>query len=108
MEVTRRRDSSGQFSDNSDHDCEESSLKCKECGKNRVIMARYSEGYGTEEECVQSDPQRESDADADVEDADTSMFLRVQTTGGGLSAENQLSEAKAPASNQARHYRERG
>ncbi|XP_060772901.1 uncharacterized protein si:ch211-63p21.1 isoform X3 [Neoarius graeffei] len=35
-------------------------------------MARYSEGYGTEEECVQSDPQRESDADADVEDADTS------------------------------------
>ncbi|XP_046699475.1 uncharacterized protein si:ch211-63p21.1 isoform X2 [Silurus meridionalis] len=34
-------------------------------------MARYSEGYGTEEECGQSDPQRESDADADVEDADT-------------------------------------
>ncbi|KAK3523180.1 hypothetical protein QTP86_021716 [Hemibagrus guttatus] len=77
MEVTRRRDSSGQFSDNSDHDCEESSLKCNECGKNRAIMARYSEGYGTEEECVQSDPQRESDADADVEDADT----RLQVVG---------------------------
>ncbi|XP_058240955.1 uncharacterized protein si:ch211-63p21.1 isoform X2 [Hemibagrus wyckioides] len=40
-------------------------------------MARYSEGYGTEEECVQSDPQRESDADADVEDADT----RLQVVG---------------------------
>ncbi|XP_058240956.1 uncharacterized protein si:ch211-63p21.1 isoform X3 [Hemibagrus wyckioides] len=77
MEVTRRRDSSGRFSDNSDHDCEESSLKCNECGKNRAIMARYSEGYGTEEECVQSDPQRESDADADVEDADT----RLQVVG---------------------------
>ncbi|KAF4071479.1 hypothetical protein AMELA_G00273790 [Ameiurus melas] len=77
MEVTRRRDSSGQFSDNSDHDCEESSTKCNECGKNRAIMARYSEGYGTEEECVQSDPQRESDADADVEDADT----RLQVVG---------------------------
>ncbi|KAM9834542.1 uncharacterized protein si:ch211-63p21.1 [Syngnathus typhle] len=33
-------------------------------------MTRYSEGYGTEEECVLSDPQGESDADADIEDAD--------------------------------------
>ncbi|XP_062865099.1 uncharacterized protein si:ch211-63p21.1 [Trichomycterus rosablanca] len=77
MEVTRRRDSSGQFSDNSDHDCEESGPKCNECGKNRALMARYSEGYGTEEECVQSDPQRESDADADIEDADS----RLQVVG---------------------------
>ncbi|TSY83970.1 Kelch-like protein 33 [Bagarius yarrelli] len=53
----------------------ESSLKCNECGKNRAIMARYSEGYGTEEECVQSDPQRESDADADIEDADTRLHV---------------------------------
>ncbi|XP_037118689.1 uncharacterized protein si:ch211-63p21.1 isoform X2 [Syngnathus acus] len=35
-------------------------------------MTRYSEGYGTEEECVLSDPQGESDADADIEDADYS------------------------------------
>ncbi|XP_061664672.1 uncharacterized protein si:ch211-63p21.1 [Syngnathoides biaculeatus] len=33
-------------------------------------MTRYSEGYGTEEECAPSDPQGESDADADIEDAD--------------------------------------
>ncbi|KAL4604827.1 hypothetical protein GN956_G25551 [Arapaima gigas] len=34
------------------------------------LTTRYSEGYGTEEECVQSDPQGESDADADIEDTD--------------------------------------
>ncbi|XP_041820817.1 uncharacterized protein si:ch211-63p21.1 [Chelmon rostratus] len=45
-------------------------LLCEHCGKNRVIMTRYSEGYGTEEECVLSDPQGESDADADIEDTD--------------------------------------
>lgn len=43
---------------------------CKHCGKNRVMVTRYSEGYGTEEECVLSDPQGESDADADIEDTD--------------------------------------
>ncbi|XP_029382595.1 uncharacterized protein LOC115059125 isoform X2 [Echeneis naucrates] len=45
-------------------------LLCEHCGKNRVTMTRYSEGYGTEEECVLSDPQGESDADADIEDTD--------------------------------------
>ncbi|KAI9522148.1 hypothetical protein NQZ68_038784 [Dissostichus eleginoides] len=43
---------------------------CEHCGKNRVMITRYSEGYGTEEECVLSDPQGESDADADIEDTD--------------------------------------
>ncbi|CAL8376844.1 unnamed protein product [Gadus morhua 'NCC'] len=33
-------------------------------------ITRSSEGYGTEEECVLSDPQGESDADADIEDTD--------------------------------------
>nr|XP_046237242.1 uncharacterized protein si:ch211-63p21.1 [Scatophagus argus] len=45
-------------------------LPCEHCGKNRVMKTRYSEGYGTEEECVLSDPQGESDADADIEDTD--------------------------------------
>ncbi|XP_068164244.1 uncharacterized protein si:ch211-63p21.1 isoform X1 [Antennarius striatus] len=45
-------------------------LLCEHCGKNRVTITRYSEGYGTEEECVLSDPQGESDADADIEDTD--------------------------------------
>ncbi|XP_008298458.1 uncharacterized protein LOC103371025 isoform X2 [Stegastes partitus] len=45
-------------------------LLCEHCGKNRVMVTRYSEGYGTEEECVLSDPQGESDADADIEDTD--------------------------------------
>ncbi|XP_017570752.1 uncharacterized protein si:ch211-63p21.1 [Pygocentrus nattereri] len=105
MKVVRRRDSHSPFSENSDNDCEdergadcrkadgvclcekgpyckqhpqtESSLKCSECGKNKAIVARYSEGYGTEEECVQSDPQGESDADADIEDTDS----RLQVVG---------------------------
>ncbi|XP_012678177.2 uncharacterized protein si:ch211-63p21.1 [Clupea harengus] len=47
--------------------------KCEQCGKNRVLFTRYSEGYGTEEECVQSDPQGESDADADIEDTDSRL-----------------------------------
>ncbi|KAL2079173.1 hypothetical protein ACEWY4_024917 [Coilia grayii] len=51
--------------------------KCEQCGKNRIMLARYSEGYGTEEECVQSDPQGESDADADIEDTDS----RLQVSG---------------------------
>lgn len=45
-------------------------LTCECCGKNRVVITRYSEGYGTEEECVLSDPQGDSDADADIEDTD--------------------------------------
>ncbi|XP_074555472.1 uncharacterized protein LOC141811348 [Halichoeres trimaculatus] len=45
-------------------------LRCEHCGKNRVMITRYSEGYGTEEECVLSDPQGDSDADADIEDTD--------------------------------------
>ncbi|XP_032439462.1 uncharacterized protein LOC116732953 isoform X3 [Xiphophorus hellerii] len=57
---------SGETSDN---DCE-GTLLCEHCGKNRVLLARYSEGYGTEEECALSDPQGESDADADIEDTD--------------------------------------
>ncbi|XP_061922968.1 uncharacterized protein si:ch211-63p21.1 [Entelurus aequoreus] len=41
------------------------------CERNPVVvMTRYSEGYGTEEDCVLSDPQGESDADADIEDTD--------------------------------------
>uniref|UniRef100_A0A3P9NPV2 Uncharacterized LOC103480304 n=1 Tax=Poecilia reticulata TaxID=8081 RepID=A0A3P9NPV2_POERE len=49
-------------------------LLCEHCGKNRVMLTRYSEGYGTEqEECVLSDPQGESDADADIEDTDCSL-----------------------------------
>ncbi|XP_015260118.1 PREDICTED: uncharacterized protein LOC107104600 isoform X2 [Cyprinodon variegatus] len=43
---------------------------CEHCGKNRVMLTRFSEGYGTEEECGLSDPQGESDADADIEDTD--------------------------------------
>ncbi|XP_028330523.1 uncharacterized protein LOC114480509 [Gouania willdenowi] len=43
---------------------------CEHCGKHRAMITRYSEGYGTEEECVFSDPQGESDADADIEDTD--------------------------------------
>ncbi|KAG9260114.1 hypothetical protein AMEX_G27785 [Astyanax mexicanus] len=105
MKVVRRRDSNSPFSENSDNDCEdemaagcrkgdgvcscekgpyckqhpqtESGLKCSDCGKNRAIVTRYSEGYGTEEECVQSDPQGESDADADIEDTDS----RLQVAG---------------------------
>ncbi|XP_076018593.1 uncharacterized protein LOC143010247 [Genypterus blacodes] len=45
-------------------------LLCEHCGKNRALITRYSEGYGTEEEVVLSDPQGESDADADIEDTD--------------------------------------
>ncbi|XP_054609790.1 uncharacterized protein si:ch211-63p21.1 isoform X2 [Dunckerocampus dactyliophorus] len=45
-------------------------VQCELCGRNPVVMTRYSEGYGTEEECVLSDPQGESDADADIEDTD--------------------------------------
>ncbi|KAM9718159.1 uncharacterized protein ACNS7B_021563 isoform 1-T2 [Menidia menidia] len=43
---------------------------CEHCGRSRAMVTRYSEGYGTEEECVLSDPQGESDADADIEDTD--------------------------------------
>ncbi|RVE60288.1 hypothetical protein OJAV_G00179570 [Oryzias javanicus] len=39
-------------------------------GKSRVMVTRYSEGYGTEEDGVLSEPQRDSDADADIEDTD--------------------------------------
>ncbi|XP_024144494.1 uncharacterized protein si:ch211-63p21.1 isoform X2 [Oryzias melastigma] len=45
-------------------------LLCRHCGKNRVMVTRYSEGYGTEEDGVLSEPQRDSDADADIEDTD--------------------------------------
>lgn len=45
-------------------------LLCEHCGKNRKMVTRYSEGYGTEEECGLSDPQGDSDADADIEDTD--------------------------------------
>ncbi|KAM9836905.1 uncharacterized protein ACBR49_019318 [Aulostomus maculatus] len=48
-------------------------LLCEHCGKNRVMVTRFSEGYGTEEECVLSDPQGESDADADIEDTDSRL-----------------------------------
>uniref|UniRef100_A0A3B3CLD7 Si:ch211-63p21.1 n=1 Tax=Oryzias melastigma TaxID=30732 RepID=A0A3B3CLD7_ORYME len=44
-------------------------LLCRHCGKNRVMVTRYSEGYGTEDG-VLSEPQRDSDADADIEDTD--------------------------------------
>ncbi|XP_049923779.1 uncharacterized protein si:ch211-63p21.1 isoform X2 [Epinephelus moara] len=69
--LRRESDSHGLFSsgETSDNDCEDT-LLCEHCGKNRVIITRYSEGYGTEEECVLSDPQGESDADADIEDTD--------------------------------------
>lgn len=46
---------------------------CEHCGKKRVMVTRYSEGYGTEEEYVLSDPQGESDADADIEDTDNRL-----------------------------------
>lgn len=40
-------------------------LLCELCGKNRVVMTRYSEGYGTEVMCVflygESDPQASVD-----------------------------------------------
>lgn len=48
-------------------------LPCEHCGKNRTMVTRYSEGYGTEEECVLSDPQGDSDADADIEDTDNRL-----------------------------------
>ncbi|XP_067303693.1 uncharacterized protein si:ch211-63p21.1 isoform X2 [Pseudorasbora parva] len=104
MEVIRRKDSNGLFSDNSDNDCEDmgacgqsagvclcenttftafcdqhphedSRVKCVQCGKNRPMITRYSEGYGTEEECVQSHPQGDSDADADIEDTDSRLQI---------------------------------
>ncbi|XP_068611774.1 uncharacterized protein si:ch211-63p21.1 [Brachionichthys hirsutus] len=52
-------------------------LLCEHCGKSRVMITRYSEGYGTEEDCVLSDPRGESDADADIEDTDS----RLQESG---------------------------
>ncbi|XP_034020603.1 uncharacterized protein si:ch211-63p21.1 [Thalassophryne amazonica] len=48
-------------------------LLCEHCGKNKIMLTRYSEGYGTEEECLLSDPQGESDADADIEDTDSRL-----------------------------------
>lgn len=48
-------------------------LLCEHCGKNRTMVTRYSEGYGTEEECGLSDPQGDSDADADIEDTDSRL-----------------------------------
>ncbi|XP_047426928.1 uncharacterized protein si:ch211-63p21.1 isoform X2 [Mugil cephalus] len=69
--LRRGSDSHGPFTsgETSDNDCEDAPL-CEHCGKNRVMITRYSEGYGTEEEGVLSDPQGESDADADIEDTD--------------------------------------
>ncbi|XP_037538476.1 uncharacterized protein si:ch211-63p21.1 [Nematolebias whitei] len=66
-----QRDSHSRFTsgDTSDNDCEDT-LLCEHCGKNRVMLTRYSEGYGTEEDCLLSDPQGDSDADADIEDTD--------------------------------------
>lgn len=101
MEVIRRKHSNDLFSDNSDNDCEDmgacgqstgvclcentpfcdqhtqedSRVKCVQCGKNRPMITRYSEGYGTEEECVQSHPQGDSDADADIEDTDSRLQI---------------------------------
>ncbi|KAM8897424.1 uncharacterized protein AB9W97_008828 isoform 1-T1 [Spinachia spinachia] len=48
----------------------EAALLCERCGGSSAVVTRYSEGYGTEEECVVSDPQGGSDADADIEDTD--------------------------------------
>lgn len=48
-------------------------LMCDQCGKSGVVISRYSDGYGTEEECVFSDPQGDSDADADTEDTDSRL-----------------------------------
>ncbi|CAL9694877.1 unnamed protein product [Knipowitschia caucasica] len=48
-------------------------LLCEHCGKNRKMVTRFSEGYGTEEECGLSDPQGDSDADADIEDTDSRL-----------------------------------
>nr|XP_057923620.1 uncharacterized protein si:ch211-63p21.1 isoform X2 [Doryrhamphus excisus] len=52
------------------HTSSSEAVQCERCGRNPVVMTRYSEGYGTEEECMLSDPQGESDADADIEDTD--------------------------------------
>ncbi|XP_055085134.1 uncharacterized protein si:ch211-63p21.1 [Periophthalmus magnuspinnatus] len=72
--LRRESDSRGLFSsgDTSDNDYEETFL-CENCGKNRKMKTRYSEGYGTEEECGLSDPQGDSDADADIEDTDSRL-----------------------------------
>ncbi|XP_037832583.1 uncharacterized protein si:ch211-63p21.1 [Kryptolebias marmoratus] len=69
--LRRESDSHSLFTsgETSDNDCEDTRL-CEHCGKNRVMLTRYSEGYGTEEECLLSDPQGDSDADADIEDTD--------------------------------------
>ncbi|XP_036407383.1 uncharacterized protein si:ch211-63p21.1 isoform X1 [Megalops cyprinoides] len=48
-------------------------IKWDHCEKHKGLTTRYSEGYGTEEECVLSDPQGESDADADIEDTDSRL-----------------------------------
>ncbi|XP_072315262.1 uncharacterized protein [Eucyclogobius newberryi] len=48
-------------------------LLCQHCGKNRAAVTRFSEGYGTEEEYGLSDPQGDSDADADIEDTDSRL-----------------------------------
>ncbi|XP_023695312.1 uncharacterized protein [Paramormyrops kingsleyae] len=48
-------------------------MKGEFCETQWGLITRYSEGYGTEEECGQSDPQGESDADADIEDTDSRL-----------------------------------
>lgn len=81
-----------------------------------------------QEECVLSDPQGESDADADIEDTDCRFDVHehtcvspqylfafdlvplprlVQTPGARVSPANKLAETQAPARIAARHHRER-
>ncbi|TRY79055.1 hypothetical protein DNTS_033304 [Danionella cerebrum] len=103
MELIRRKDwaSDALLSDDSENDCEDvgahggestvclcenaifcdphthedSRVKCVRCGKTRVMITRFSEGYGTEEECFQTHPLGDSDADADIEDTDSRLQI---------------------------------
>ncbi|KAI4887648.1 hypothetical protein NFI96_020502 [Prochilodus magdalenae] len=74
MKVVRRRDSPSPYSENSDNDCEdERGARCRKVdGVCLCEKGPYCKQHPQTEECVQSDPQGESDADADIEDTDSS------------------------------------
>ncbi|KAG9330874.1 hypothetical protein JZ751_021816 [Albula glossodonta] len=55
------------------HNAQRDAVKGQYCEKHKGLTTRYSEGYGTEEDCMLSDPQGDSDADADIEDTDSRL-----------------------------------
>lgn len=80
----------------------------------------------SQEECLLSDPQGESDADADIEDTDCrfarlrhpclslaspppdQLLTSFQTPGAGLAPADQLAQTQAAAHFKAGHHGERG